>query len=264
MKLSKLFGVLILIGAGYAATDNSEYEGKTSDFLKMTGSESYDPGSMYKIVDPTYDQTFKAIFVGEEKVNEFTPNQRLISLLNGLLYPETDDDPYAFKIRDIGPLNSEITSIGLSDSSGVLRFDIAFTCYCYSLEGARTTKAAPKVFYIEMQKTKDAAMSSRLQKCASALKRKYGYEVQVVAFIGYTTEESKNESIAIVPYIVSDLNGTPIRPREHYTDVRAIDLRFCSDCLKENKKYTYKVKKARENRKRMAQTVKHKSMANAV
>ncbi len=249
-KISKLAlrGIYVLCASFSirAATDDILYVGPTSEFLEMNGMTPFDPMRMVKIAEPTYDQTFKALFVGNEQIEGYTPNQRLISLLNGLLYPEADEDDEALKIRRIFPLNSEITQIGMTDARGVLRFDIACTCECWSGQSHLTREGAiPErkgVVNVEMQKTKDVKFGERLQTYASALYRKYNCEVQIIAFMGHKTVAVRNDSIAIKPFLVSHLTGEPITPMEGVTDVGAIDLRFCADMLNEGKNIMYNAK----------------------
>jgi hypothetical protein len=104
-----------------AIVDDS-YKGPMSQFLRLKGpikptetmgiqefetidGDSFRSSDYVAFADPTYDQTFKALFTGDVKIDGFCGTDRLMSLLNGIYYPEADSDPNAYKIREITPLD---------------------------------------------------------------------------------------------------------------------------------------------------------------
>ena len=138
------------------------------------------------IADPSFDGTFKKIFTFENITNDITGNDRLKSLLNSLLYPDSAESNNDFMIREIKELPNEMTNISQT-SLGILKSDIVCRCVCNS---GNESKSKQVIFDIEMQTGFDFAFENRLFNYATALKqRNNGKPVIVLAFLNYTKNE---------------------------------------------------------------------------
>lgn len=250
-------GILCLasIESGNCATDESLYDGPKSDFIQMSGETeqsrtelAYDihliggrtitTQNIMSIVEPTYDQTFKALFTGEAKIESFSGKERLISLLNSLYYPEADDLPDAFKIRRITPLNNEITQIGIQDGSDSLRFDIAFTCEAWNenvVGEAVSGSTESSSVDVEMQRAYEPNFAGRLYGYASAMHRKYQKSVKVLAFLNHDGCGFNSSSFRIKPCYIDHVNGQVTGILEGVTDISAIDLGVVANLISAGK-----------------------------
>jgi hypothetical protein len=190
--------------------------------------------SLSMIADPTYDQTFKRLFTGTTKVNNFSGVDRLRSLLNGIYFPEADDDINAFQIRDITPLDGEYTSFGVSSAAGVMRFDIACLCTCWAGVQKPANAASVDSFNVEMQRAYDIGFNERLYNYAGGLFNKYNRPVKVLAFLNHIRGGTSDDSTWIMPWKMDARTGAPIEKLEDFTDVQSIDLKNASTSLIQN------------------------------
>lgn len=155
------------------------------------------------IADPSYDQTFKRILSTSETTKKY-----LISFLNSLYYPDATED--GFKIREIIPLDKEITQMGEINKTGVLFCDIACKCICctedeeniFSTEDSdgdtksrkrqKTSNKKRYAFDIEMQRGVDTELVGRMQQYISGLKSIHRLPVEGLGLLNY---DSKSEDI---------------------------------------------------------------------
>ncbi|MDR2806587.1 MAG: hypothetical protein LBB11_00295 [Puniceicoccales bacterium] len=166
------------------------------------------------IANPTYDLTFKSLFVGmndakkDSLASSESAKNRLISLLNSLCYPEADDDSNEKHIKSIfiedGTIiekfgNSKENNrkkTGKTNSEGEnalreLRCDII--CQC-QLSNSSETEKYVLYFDIEMQRKNEGDPIQRFLKYREQLEKKYegqGHaqnQVRVIAFLGYETD----------------------------------------------------------------------------
>lgn len=115
--------------------------------------------------DPGYDQIFKKIFSTGNNVGGFSGEERLMSLLNSVLFPEAKEND--FMIRDIEYLPNESTVFEKKPNLGMLKFDLSCKCICYK-EGEKPKKVV--AFVVEMQTGYDSLFDNRLCNYGGALK----------------------------------------------------------------------------------------------
>ena len=78
--------------------------------------------SCSKFVDPAYDSVFKEIFGDGNIIDEKGGKERLLNLLNSLLFPNEETKGF-IDIHSISNEKSKITT--KQNNSGILRFDIS-------------------------------------------------------------------------------------------------------------------------------------------
>lgn len=234
-------GVLLLISNVECSTDGTDYTGNSSPFLlsseeyafdystgemefKLLNGEVFRTPNVRHITDPTYDKIFRLLFTSDTKILGYSGNDRLKSLLNGILFPEADDNLNAVKIRKITPLDGEVTNLGKTNSRGVLRFDIVCTCHCWGISDDGKTETEKYTFDVEMQRAYEEAFDARLFNYGSGLYRKYGNPVKVVAFLNHILPD-KGDSFWILPCRVSHVNKEVLGFIDNAVDIHSIDLR---------------------------------------
>ncbi|MDR1435344.1 MAG: hypothetical protein LBI77_02980 [Puniceicoccales bacterium] len=133
-----LVGILlscVAIASDTSDTSDTQSNAKESLFLKARGpykalkedkdqysfeigEEKYEQGKYICIANPTYDLTFKSLFVGiddiEEEKSENSPQkakQRLISLLNSLFYPEAENNSNEVHVISVEVVDGTIKTL---------------------------------------------------------------------------------------------------------------------------------------------------------
>ena len=95
-----------------------------------------------QFVDPSYNIVFKAIFGEDIICIEKNGNDRLLDLLNSLIFPQKKDKYFI----NVTPVNNEKSKICKGDkNAGILRFDISCKATLYD------NKKKNKIINIEMQ-----------------------------------------------------------------------------------------------------------------
>ena len=170
-----------------------------ASFLDIVGYDHYDSGKkvyvfktrnnegvefsedkVVRAADPAYDQVFKSLFTGEEKIKGYSGQDRLMSLLNSIFFPEAGEND--FKIREIEDL-STVYSRGSAQagSKGELRMDVACRCHCYS--GGQEPKSDEiKLFDVEMQTSKRVGFAVRLYQYGELLRERYGADGKIPVY----------------------------------------------------------------------------------
>eukprot|EP00833_Pecoramyces_ruminatium_P013024 jgi/Orpsp1_1/1187056/evm.model.d7180000055097.1 len=94
----------------------------------------------YKTIsDPSYNTIFKKIFYDHLPKNKDTDGKkRLISLINGIFFPNTPDD--GFKVKEIQYIQNKIVTYSRKDQRGTLIFDIPCICTCWNNEFKKNKK----------------------------------------------------------------------------------------------------------------------------
>jgi hypothetical protein len=86
-----------------------------------------------RIGDPSLLGTFKRIFSFGNRVNDFTGQARIISLLNSILYPTAGEED--LKIREVTPLPDRV--VGLCERLCLDLDDVGVACRCFCWEQKR-------------------------------------------------------------------------------------------------------------------------------
>ena len=99
--------------------------------------------SCSKFVDPAYDSVFKTIFEDGNILEEKGGNQRLLDLLNSLIFPNEESKRFI----EVNSISNERTKITKKlDNSGIMRFDISCRAKVSDKE-----KNTTKIIDVEMQ-----------------------------------------------------------------------------------------------------------------
>ena len=178
--------------------------------------------SCSKFVEPSYDSVFKTIFGDGNSINEKEGKDRLINLLNSLIFPNEES-----KIIDINSISNEKSKITKDqDNSGIMRFDIS--CKATVLDKKKKTT---KIIDVEMQNGKKTNILLRMDNYAYALYQTYQMETVVIAFMNQDYINNENRS-QIVNRTVFDNEGNIIR-KENGPKVIIINLK---EEIKKNQK----------------------------
>ena len=150
----------------------NEEKGDKIIFTLNDGSISENINSCQRFGDPSYDAVFKSIFLNGKIMDELNGNERLLDLLNSLLFPNDNED----KFSKLNYISNESPMV--SKKKGELRFDIA----CQ----ATFTKKKNKTINIEMQLGHDTNIISRLFKYGSSLYEENEKDTIVLCFINHS------------------------------------------------------------------------------
>ena len=171
-----------------------------------------------EVADPAYDQTFKRLFTWTEEIGGYTGKDRLMSLLNSILYPTAGENGY--KIREIEPLPNERNRLGEQSNLGVLRFDIACRCHCWSNNGNTREE---KIIDIEMQTCYEGNFVGRLFDYGSSLRAaNQRIPVKVFAFLNY--KKGNSQGIWIGLFYRDLVDGHPTELVDDNVDTYGLNL----------------------------------------
>ena len=158
----------------------------TLKFTLRNKSEIYSEYS--SIVDPSYDQIFKRMFEDDQK---------LIHLLNSLLFPDDNEN----KIITIERISNENTIISNS-LKGSFRFDVACKA-TYQNNDINNIK----IIDLEMQLGNDTELSDRLFKYGSSLYNKYSIKTVVLALINNKGKKNQPFLSSWMKNVITDDKG---------------------------------------------------------
>lgn len=175
-----------------------------------------------KIIDPTYDFAFKALFGSSgTKLQTNQPKGRLQSLLNSILNPLMQ-----ITVKDLSYKDTESTT----DSRKDLQYDIVVECTC-----ERVSTGSSFIIDIEMQRAKTVDYVSRMNVYGNRLADIYtqcsNYEKQprtiVISIIDNELDGYKNEGIFFIrPYFqrVYSFGETEHEAVEVFTDFSVLQI----------------------------------------
>ena len=172
--------------------------------------------SCSKFVDPAYDSVFKAIFGDGNIIDEKGGKERLLNLLNSLLFPNEETKGF-IDIHSISNEKSKITT--KQNNSGILRFDISCKATLYNDKNEKKTK----IIDIEMQIGKKTGILSRMKNYAYDLFQTYETETILIAFMNQEQINKENSSQYKITYLY-DSKGEVIE-EEQDTDIMIINLK---------------------------------------
>ena len=172
--------------------------------------------SCSKFVDPAYDSVFKAIFGDGNIIDEKGGKERLLNLLNSLLFPNEESKCF-IDIHSISNEKSKITT--KQNNSGILRFDISCKATLYNDKNEKKTK----IIDIEMQIGKKTGILSRMKNYAYDLFQTYETETILIAFMNQEQINKENSSQYTITYLY-DSKGEVIE-EEQDTDIMIINLK---------------------------------------
>ena len=172
--------------------------------------------SCSKFVDPAYDSVFKAIFGDGNIIDEKGGKERLLNLLNSLLFPNEETKGF-IDIHSISNEKSKI--ITKQNNSGILRFDISCKATLYNDKNEKKTK----IIDIEMQIGKKTGILSRMKNYAYDLFQTYETETILIAFMNQEQINKENSSQYTITYLY-DSKGEVIE-EEQDKDIMIINLK---------------------------------------
>ena len=172
--------------------------------------------SCSKFVDPAYDSVFKAIFGDGNIIDEKGGKERLLNLLNSLLFPNEETKGF-IDIHSISNEKSKITT--KQNNSGILRFDISCKATLYNDKNEKKTK----IIDIEMQIGKKTGILSRMKNYAYDLFQTYETETILIAFMNQEQINKENSSQYTITYLY-DSKGEVIE-EEQDKDIMIINLK---------------------------------------
>jgi len=140
-----------------------------------------------QFVDPSYDKVFKAIFGEDNVCNEKNGNDRLLNLLNSLIFPQ-QKDKYFTKVTSVCNEKGKINKG--NENSGILRFDISYKATLYD-----SKKKTDKIVNIEMQLGKKKGLIYRMINYAQSLYNIYKTETILIAFMNQDYINDDNNSL---------------------------------------------------------------------
>lgn len=139
-----------------------------------------------QFVDPAYDQVFKAIFEEGNECNGKNGNDRLLNLLNSLIFPQ-EKDKYFTKVTSVSNEKGKISKD--KNNSGILRFDISCKVTLYDNKEKKN-----KIVNIEMQLGKKTNLMKRMINYAQSLYNMYKTETILIAFMNQNYINDDNNS----------------------------------------------------------------------
>ena len=171
--------------------------------------------SCSKFVDPSYDSVFKAIFEDGNVLEGIEGNQRLLNLLNSLIFPNEESKCF-IEIKSISNEKSKITPN--QNNSGIMRFDIS----CRAKVSDKKEKTT-KIIDVEMQLGKKTDILSRMDKYANSLYQIYNLETILIAFMNhnYINEENRSQFAIKTVY---DSKGKILK-EQHNVEVIIVNLK---------------------------------------
>lgn len=188
--------------------------------------------SCSKFVDPAYDSVFKTIFEDGNILEKKGGNQRLLDLLNSLIFPNEESKRFI----EVNSISNERAKIKKKlDNSGIMRFDISCRAKVSDKE-----KNTTKIIDVEMQLGKKTDILSRMDKYANCLYETYKMETILIAFMNHDYINEDNRSQFSIK-IVCDSEGTLIKEKH---DIEVIILNLKEEIEKnKNKKKIFLNKK---------------------
>ena len=171
--------------------------------------------SCSKFVDPSYDSVFKAIFEDGNVLEGIDGNQRLLNLLNSLIFPNEESKCFT-EIQSISNEKSKITQN--QNNSGIMRFDIS----CRAKVSDKKEKTT-KIIDVEMQLGKKTDILSRMDKYANSLYQIYNLETILIAFMNHNYINEENRSQFAIK-IVYDSKGKILK-EQHNVEVIIVNLK---------------------------------------
>ena len=137
-----------------------------------------------QIVESTYDSIFKSIFTVENILNGKSDKDRLINMLNSILFPGNEES----KIKEISLLPNEYHKIS-DNLVKYIKFDITWKAKLQTKQGTQTID-------IEMQLGKDSHIKTRLFNYCSSLSEQTNCPTIILSFLN--TKDTINISFSSI------------------------------------------------------------------
>lgn len=135
-------------------------------------------------VDPSYDCSFKTIFGEGNSILGFNGNDRLLNLLNSLIFPQQTDKYFI----DIVSVSNEKSKINTDNkNAGILRFDISCKATLYENKSKKK-----KIVNIEMQLGKKTGLVERMISYANSLYSMYKSDTLLITFMNQSISNDDN------------------------------------------------------------------------
>ena len=160
-----------------------------------------------QFVDPSYDSVFKEIFGEGNVCNEKNGNDRLLNLLNSLIFPQ-QEDKYFTKVTSV--INEKGKISKGNKNSGILRFDISCKATLFDNKKKRN-----KIINIEMQLGKKTGLINRMINYAQSLYNIYKTETILIAFMNQDYINDDNDSL-YTKHTIYKSRGEKIKDIDNY------------------------------------------------
>ena len=185
-----------------------------------------------QVIEPTYDSIFKSIFTEESNVNGKNGRNRLLNMLNSILFPENEES----KITEILLLPNEYHKIS-DEIVNCIKFDIACKAKIQNKQETHTID-------IEMQLGKDFQIKKRLFNYSSRLFQQTECPTIVLSILN--SKDKINVSSSTIHLEEKGPKGNKIQYL-NFIEIIIINLKEEIDKLKENKPIFVNNKKLKEN-----------------
>ena len=190
-----------------------------------------------QFVDPSYDSVFKTVFMGSEFFNGKNGKDRLLNLLNSLIFPKEK----GIKFTNLSYNSNESNALTIKKSD-VLRFDISCDA-TITISDEKNKKSL--TIDIEMQIGKDDEIIERLFKYGSSLYRETKKKTMVIAIINHTSK-SKNCETQYLTLCKFDSDGN-LKEEKDFFQIIVINLRQELEKIEKGEKIIIKKKELDEN-----------------
>jgi len=197
--------------------------------------------SYKSLADPTYDQTFKTLFIGDTKINGINSEQRLMSILNSLLFLDTNEND--LKIRKIKYLPNEKVDFNID----VLKVDVICECICWELGKGEVKEEDQTKFCVvfEMQIKYTSDFIYRFKNYKDSFKSFHRMPVVIISFLNYKdgfdpfyifSKKFEGKKIrGIGSFIMDDENNPLALQSKFYNNVFFFHLKSEINDLNQNK-----------------------------
>lgn len=228
-----------MVDKGINFSDIIGMEKRNNSFeLKLKDGESLSEPLIpnIKFVDPSFDSVFKNIFCQGNIINNKSGKERLINLLNSLIFPNEKE----IRFTNISYISNESNPLTIEKNGG-LRFDISCKATIYD-----NKKAKSLMIDVEMQLGKAEYMIERFFKYGSSIYKQYEENTLVIAFVNNNESIKYNNRSQYIQLISKQPNGEKIQTFDFF-GVYIINLMEEIEKIKNNEKIYVKQKELDEN-----------------
>jgi hypothetical protein len=187
------------------------------------------------IADPGYDQIFKLLFQWGTGVDRAGAEERAMSFLNSVLFPDAGE--MGERIFKMAGLPNEITHPVNTSGLGVLTVDAAFMCWIG--KGGEKDPFVRKVVDMEMQTKPGPPFLERLIDYSASLRLcNTGCEVFVLGLVNSRTG-SGDDSYGLRVFMTNVENEEAMRCLSGPMDINCLDLSTIAGMIKENRQIRF-------------------------
>lgn len=206
--------------------------------VKLKNGESLTEllGSTDKFVDPSFDSIFQNIFCEGNSINNKSGKERLINLLNSLIFPNEKE----IKFINISFTSNQNNLLTIGKKGG-FRFDILCKATIYD-----NKKAKSLILDVEMQLFKDKNMIERFFKYCSSISKQNEENTLVIVFINNNEKINYYNRSQYIQLISNQPNGAKDKTLDFF-GIYFINLKEEIEKIMKNEKIYIKQKELDEN-----------------